>query len=266
MGDPRKQRKKYSTPRHPWEKTRLDEEASIRREYGTRNKKEIWKMDSILKNFFAAAKKAAAVTTQQGEIEKDQLFKKLHKFGLIKEGDGTDAILGLTLKQVMDRRLQTLVYKKSLSRTTKQARQFITHGHIMVGDKKITSPSYLVSIDEEPLIGFSGSSALNSVDHPERTEKKPEPVVKEEGGEAKKRPVKKKAIKKKVVKKRVKQEKKGSKKKEPNEKKTATKGDEVKKKVGAKSEGAKEEKKVEKIVEAKGDKIKEEKKAEEAKE
>jgi len=76
--------------------------------------------------------------------------------------------LTITLKDVLERRLQTLVYKKKLARSIKQARQFITHRHVTVSDKVITSPSYIVTKDDENKIGFSSLSALNSIDHPER--------------------------------------------------------------------------------------------------
>ena len=39
MGDPKKARKKYSTPIHPWQKFRIDDEKAIIKEYGMKNKK-----------------------------------------------------------------------------------------------------------------------------------------------------------------------------------------------------------------------------------
>ena len=45
MGDPRKTRKKYDTPQHPWQKERMDQESVFLKEYGLKNKKEIWKMN-----------------------------------------------------------------------------------------------------------------------------------------------------------------------------------------------------------------------------
>ncbi|MBD3259496.1 30S ribosomal protein S4 [Candidatus Woesearchaeota archaeon] len=168
MGDPRKQRKKYSTPMHPWQKERLDEESEIRKKYGTRNKKEIWRMDSKLKTFFVGAKKANSARTDQEKIEAEQLLTKLRRLGLISETDGPDTILSLTLPDLMERRLQTLVLKKGLAKTIKQARQYITHEHILIGDKKMTSPSYLVTLDEENMIAFDAKSPFKDPMHPER--------------------------------------------------------------------------------------------------
>ena len=44
MGDPRRLKKRYSAPSHPWQKERIEEEIVLTREYGLRNKKEIWKL------------------------------------------------------------------------------------------------------------------------------------------------------------------------------------------------------------------------------
>ncbi len=172
MGDPKKHRKKYSGPRHPWEKERIDEENVLKKEYGLRNKKEIWKMRSLFKGFADQAKHLIALKTQQAEKEKRQLLTKLSKLGLIKATDDLNAVLGLDFKNLLERRLQTLLFKKGLSRSVSQARQFITHGHVMVGSKKVTSPSYLVAVDEETKLGFSPGSSLSKEDHPERGKEK----------------------------------------------------------------------------------------------
>ena len=80
-----------------------------------------------------------------------------------------------------------MVFKRGYAKTVKQARQFIVHGHINVGDKKITSPSYLVNIAEESRMAFYGSSPLSSAEHAERAPKKeaPKKAAKEKKEEAK---------------------------------------------------------------------------------
>ena len=50
MGDPKKIRKKYETPVHPWIKSRIDSERKLAKEFGTTNKKELWKMETVLKS------------------------------------------------------------------------------------------------------------------------------------------------------------------------------------------------------------------------
>ncbi len=172
MGDPKKKKKKYQTPRHPWEKDRIDEEREIIKQYGFKNKKEIWKMKSVLRNFVERTRKLIADTSKQGEKEKIQLLNKLSSLGLITKTSKLEDILSLTPKDIMERRLQTLVFRKGFAKSMNQARQFIVHGHITVGEKKITSPSYLVVKVEEAKIGFLPSSQLSSVDHPERAMEK----------------------------------------------------------------------------------------------
>lgn len=182
MGDTKKQRRKYSRPKKRWEKERIEDEKVLLEEYGLKNKKEIWKMESILKNFALQAKKLIPLQTNQASIEKSQLFKKLSLYGLVAETAKLEDVLAITLKDILERRLQTLVYRKNLARSIKQARQFIVHKHIMVGDSEITAPSYLVLKQEEPLINFVASSSLFSQEHPERAimpEKKKKPKKKE---------------------------------------------------------------------------------------
>lgn len=168
MGDPRKTRKKYSSPSHPWQKDRIVEEAELIKKYALKNKKEIWKMSSILKNFKHQAKRLSSLTSIQADREKMQLIRKMVSMGLLNEGEGIENILILQVESIMERRLATMVFKKGLARSINQARQFITHGHIKVGSKKITCPSYIVLVNEENNIGFRESSSLADPENPER--------------------------------------------------------------------------------------------------
>ena len=174
MGDPKRQRKKYSGPRHPWEKERIEEEKSLKAEYGFKNKKEIWKMRSLFKRFKNQAKQLIALKREQAEKEKSQLLGRLARIGLIQPGGDINAVLWLSFRSLLDRRLQTMLMKRGLARTVKQARQFIVHGHVKVSDKKITSPSYIVRVSEEPMISFSQGSSLSKADHPERAKESKE--------------------------------------------------------------------------------------------
>ena len=49
----------------------------------------------------------------------------------------------------------------------KQARQFIVHGHIYIGKKKVTSPSHVTTKEEEATIRFAAQSAFSNPNHPE---------------------------------------------------------------------------------------------------
>jgi len=175
MGAPRKQRRKYETPTHPWQEDRIEKEKEILRIYGLKNKKEIWKMDSTLRRFKRQVKSLVTKESEQAKKEEKQLLDKLIKLGLIGKDAKLEDVLGLETKSILDRRLQSMVLKKGLANSVKQARQFITHGHILIGDKKISAPSYLVLKNEEDKIKFSQSSTLASTEHPERAIKVKKP-------------------------------------------------------------------------------------------
>lgn len=165
MGDPRRLKKKYQGPLKLWDKERLEFEIELLKQYGLKNKTEIWKMASLLRKFKSDAKKLIRVSTKQAEMERVYLINKLRSFALVPENAKLDDILGIELQDVLNRRLQTLVYKRGLARSVDQARQLITHEHIKIGDRIITFPSYIVRISEEPQIGFSTNSSLSSQDH-----------------------------------------------------------------------------------------------------
>jgi len=168
MGDPRKARKKFETPRHPWEKERIEEEAKLIKKYGLKNKKEIQKMRTLFKNFKVQAKTYIADTSAQAEKEKNQLIERLHRLGLLDKTSSFDDVLALNIEAIFERRLQTIVFRKGLARTISQARQMITHRHIKVGEKTLTSPSAIIPKEDENSITFHQRSSFSDPDHPER--------------------------------------------------------------------------------------------------
>lgn len=139
----KKQSKKYSRPRKPFDKARIDEENILIEKYGLKNKKEIWKADAAIGRIRALAKNLITAT----ESEKNQFIKRLHKKGFNVESIA-DA-LALNKEDYLKRRLQTIVNHKKLANTPKQARQLITHKHITIGKQIVNIPSYQVSLEEE---------------------------------------------------------------------------------------------------------------------
>jgi len=168
MGHPRRLRRKFSYPIHPWQKERIEEEKILVMAYGFKNKREIWKIGSLLGKFKVQSKKLIVGTGSHAEDEKSKLLKKLTDLGLLKPNARIADVLGISLKDILERRLQYIVLKKNLAKTTKQARQFITHEHIAIGDKTITSPSYLVKVEEEVIVNFNPNSSLMDTEHPAR--------------------------------------------------------------------------------------------------
>ncbi|MHA1267663.1 MAG: 30S ribosomal protein S4 [Candidatus Helarchaeota archaeon] len=168
MGDPRKLRKKYRTPRHPWQKERLDSELRILGRYGLRNKREIWKMRTKVDEFRKTAKSLLALSPEEAQKKQEELMKKVYNLGLLPLTATLDDVLGLTVEDLLERRLQTLVVQKGLASTLDQARQFIVHGHIAVAGTRVNSPSHIVRRNEETEITFASSSPLANPEHPMR--------------------------------------------------------------------------------------------------
>ena len=162
MGDPKRLRKKYDRPLKPWQKQRILEEVKLMKEFGLRRKKEIWLAASLLRKYRSIAKeiiRLRSMNDPRAEILEEELFRVLGQYGLLNENEKhVENVLNLTVRDILNRRLQTLVYKKGLARTPKQARQLIVHKHIMVGDKVVAAPSYLVKVEEEDKIQFHPNS------------------------------------------------------------------------------------------------------------
>lgn len=55
---------------------------------------------------------------------------------------------GENLLKLLERRLDNVLYRLKMATTRTQARQVITHGHVLVNGKKIYSPSFLVSLED----------------------------------------------------------------------------------------------------------------------
>src|SRR3989344_1317441 len=174
MGHPKKTRSKYTGPGHPWKADRLEKEKVLVKTYGLKNKTELWKMESKLKQMKKTAKSATARRDAQSFIEEKQLLERAVRMGLLNPGASLLDLLSLETTSILDRRLQTRVFKLGLSRSVNQSRQFITHNHVLVNGKAVNIPSYIVKKDEENKITISEKSALASLDHPERV-----PLVKE---------------------------------------------------------------------------------------
>jgi small subunit ribosomal protein S4 len=53
-------------------------------------------------------------------------------------------LTGQALLKLLERRLDNIVYRMGWARTRPQARQYVSHGHILVDGQRVTIPSYLV--------------------------------------------------------------------------------------------------------------------------
>ncbi|MBO8126496.1 MAG: 30S ribosomal protein S4 [Firmicutes bacterium] len=58
-------------------------------------------------------------------------------------------VTGENLLQLLERRLDNVVYRLGLAGSRAEARQLVRHGHFTVNGKKVNIPSYLVSVGDE---------------------------------------------------------------------------------------------------------------------
>jgi len=168
MGDPKKQRRKYETPRFPWRTDTLEPELKRLGQYGLRNKRELWRHKTMLSKYRGIARSLLGMPSEERRKLEKQLLDRLLRLGILPETAALDDVLDLTLEDILERRLQTLVFQKGLAKSIHQARQLITHGHVAIEGKRVSSPSYLVLKDEEAKITYAPTSPLSNLNHPLR--------------------------------------------------------------------------------------------------
>jgi len=169
MGDPKFPSKHYDSPSHPWQKVRIEQESGLIHQYGLKNKKEIWRANTKVREMRRQARKLTANSSdKQSQNERDLLLAKLNRLGMIEQNSGLEDILRMTPENILDRRLQTQVYLQGLASTVKQARQLIVHGHISIDSAVTRVPGMLVTKLQEKNISYSSTSALTNDLHPVR--------------------------------------------------------------------------------------------------
>jgi small subunit ribosomal protein S4 len=148
----RRIRKKFKKPRSPWSITKIRDERKLLNEYGLRRKKEMLIAQEVLRNYRQRARELIA----EKDKEKERiLIEKMAKIGLLSKKESTlDDVLALNIIAILDRRLQTLVFRKGIAKTPLQARQLIVHGHISVAGRRTMFPSYIVPVEEERKISL----------------------------------------------------------------------------------------------------------------
>ena len=176
MGDPKFARSKTQTPTHPWKQARIDEEHALKEKYGLKKvggMKEIWREKSSLRRHRNQAMKLIGrVDTSEGHFarEKTDLVNSLCRQGLLVEGANIDDVLQINVEHMLSRRLQSVVYYRGLAPSMRAARNMIVHGHISIGEQKMTVPGYHIRKHEEENLNYSSNSVYNDPNHPFRLE------------------------------------------------------------------------------------------------
>jgi len=153
----KRKHKTYSRPKRPFDKARIEEEGEIKKEFGLKNKREIWKADAKIKSIREKAKKLISAN----ESDKKSFFERLKKMGF--KVDSISDVLSLDKRDYLRRRLQTVLVNKRMVHTLKGARQLITHKKVLVGENNVNSPSYIVPIDLENKITLRPSKEKKKI-------------------------------------------------------------------------------------------------------
>jgi small subunit ribosomal protein S4 len=170
MGDPKKKHKTFNTPKRPYETEALMEELRVIGAYGLRNKRELWKAHTELSTLRGRARDLLSLGTEERARRESALIEKLAHRGLVMENGRLEDVLTLSVEDLLERRLQTYIFRRGMAGSLFQARQLIAHGHIAIDSRKVTSPSYQVRITDEETLDWAQGSPYNNPSHPLRRE------------------------------------------------------------------------------------------------
>jgi small subunit ribosomal protein S4 len=171
MGDPRKLRKKYEVPQVLWDDERIAEEGGLVADYGLKNIREVWVAKAELRKIRRQYRDLLGLGVKGAE-KMSALLQKVIKLGYAPTTASVEALLSLHTRNILERRLQTIVFRNGLANSIRQARQLIVHGFISVGGKKVSAPSYRVSVDLEEKIAYYKPIDLEKVGTKSKSEEK----------------------------------------------------------------------------------------------
>ena len=160
MGDPKYPRRVWRKPKRPLNYELKMEELKTLGTFGLRTKRELWKAHTELSRVRHQARSLLALRQEVRAEKEPILMKSLARIGLVSNDSTLDDVLNLDVNDLLSRRLQTIVTKKLGFKTPYQARQAVIHGHIMIGERKVDIPSYIVAIDEEDSVHFAPESKI----------------------------------------------------------------------------------------------------------
>jgi small subunit ribosomal protein S4 len=134
-------------------------------QFGLRNKHELWRHKTALSKSRSIARSLVSKTPEERAKMENELLAQLKKKGILQETAVLDNVLDLTIEDILERRLQTIVFRKGLARTVFQSRQLITHGHVTIDGRRVTIPGYIVPKEAETKIVYSPESAIANQEH-----------------------------------------------------------------------------------------------------
>lgn len=175
-----------------WNLQRIKSDNDIIEEYGLKNMRELWMAQSEISRIRGNVRSLLSGSSSNANMEKD-ILTNLSKKGISAQNPTLDQLLDIKESAILERRLQSIVFRKGMARTMKQARQLITHGFIAINANKVNKPGYIVSKTEEDKISYYKpiEIQLKTISQAEGTEKKHHSEVKQEAPKEQKLEVKK---------------------------------------------------------------------------
>ena len=163
MGDTKNFRRVWKKPKRPLNFDLKMDELKILGTFGLKTKRELWKARTELSRVRNQARSLLALRQDVREQKEPILMNSLSKVGYVQSDATLDDVLNLEINDLLGRRLQTIVQKKFYFKTPYQARQAVSHGHVLIGDQIVNIPSYLVNVDEEEKVKLTSESVFNEI-------------------------------------------------------------------------------------------------------
>ena len=163
MGDIKNFRRNWKKPKRPLNFDLKMDELKILGTFGLKTKRELWKTRTELSRVRNQARSLLALRQEVREQKEPILMNSLSKVGYVESNATLDDVLNLEINDLLARRLQTIVQKKFYFKTPYQARQAVSHGHVLIGDQIVNIPSYLVNVDEEDKVKLTSESVFNEI-------------------------------------------------------------------------------------------------------
>lgn len=154
MGAPRRNRRKFEKPKRRWNLERIKNDGELMEQYGLKSMKELWKAQTEISRIRRNARELLSGSSKYDENVKGKIVGRLARLGMVKSDSTLDELLDLKENALLERRLQTVVFRKGLAKSIKQARQLTVHGFIAINGKRVNKPSYMVDSQAEKFIGY----------------------------------------------------------------------------------------------------------------
>jgi len=134
-------------------------------DYGLRCKREVWSQQLVLAKLRKGARILLTMDSDDPRrvFEGEALIRRMVRLGLLERNERKlDFVLGLTVSQFMERRLQTLVMKRNLAKSVHEARVLIRQRQISIGKQLVDIPSYMVRKSAQGSIQIAATSVKHT--------------------------------------------------------------------------------------------------------